>query len=156
MFFTDQYKKKSSRPPGRPQEFDRDKILDRAVTTFWAKGYKDASLDDLTESMGINRPSLYATFGSKHDLFMEVIDRYSVTLGCRPLLDSRHCGENHLDSAQNLGASRQGEHPEGGVPCPRGFSMKHFHGLKTLLGCRQIRKTPSGPPAKARSIFSWA
>ena len=35
--------------------------------------------------MGINRPSLYATFGSKHELFMEVIDRYSVTLGCQPV-----------------------------------------------------------------------
>ena len=60
-------------------------MLDRAVTTFWTKGYSDASLDDLTESMGINRPSLYATFGSKHDLFMEVIDRYAVTLGCQPV-----------------------------------------------------------------------
>ena len=78
-------KNKSSRPPGRPRQFDRDKVLDRAVTTFWAKGYSGASLDDLTESMGINRPSLYATFGSKHDLFMEVIDRYAVTLGCQPV-----------------------------------------------------------------------
>jgi len=75
---------KSSRPPGRPRKFDRDKVLDRAVTTFWAKGYSRASLQDLTESMGINRPSLYATFGSKHDLFMEVIDRYASTFGRLP------------------------------------------------------------------------
>ncbi len=78
-------KNKSSRPRGRPRTFDRDKVLDRAVTTFWAKGYSGASLDDLTDSMGINRPSLYATFGSKHDLFMEAIDRYAVTLGCQPV-----------------------------------------------------------------------
>lgn len=78
-------KNKSPRPRGRPRAFDRDEVLDRAVTTFWAKGYSRASLDDLTEAMGINRPSLYATFGSKHDLFMEVIDRYSVTLGCQPV-----------------------------------------------------------------------
>ena len=78
-------KKKSSRPPGRPREFDRDHVLDRAVTTFWAKGYNGASLNDLTESMGINRPSLYAAFGSKHGLFMEVIDRYTATLGCQPV-----------------------------------------------------------------------
>ncbi len=77
---------KSSRSPGRPRKFDRDEVLDRAVTTFWAKGYNGASLDDLTASMGINRPSLYSTFGSKHKLFMEVIDRYSVTLGCRPIM----------------------------------------------------------------------
>ena len=73
------------RPRGRPRKFDRDKVLDRAVTTFWTKGYSGASLDDLTESMGINRPSLYATFTSKHDLFMEVIDRYAETFGGRPV-----------------------------------------------------------------------
>lgn len=72
------------RPRGRPRAFDRDEVLDRAITTFWAKGYSGASLDDLTESMGINRPSLYATFGSKHELFVEVIDRYAGTLGCQP------------------------------------------------------------------------
>ena len=76
---------KSSRPRGRPRTFDRDTVLDRALVTFWAKGYTAASLDDLTESMGINRPSLYAAFGSKHDLYMEVIDRYSATLGCQPV-----------------------------------------------------------------------
>ncbi len=78
-------KYKSSRPRGRPRTFDRDEVLDRAVTTFWAKGYSGASLDDLTESMGINRPSLYGTFGNKHDLFMEAIDRYAATLGCQPV-----------------------------------------------------------------------
>lgn len=78
-------KNKSSRPRGRPRTFDRDKVLDHAITTFWANGYNGASLDDLTKSMGINRPSLYATFGSKHGLFMEVIDRYAETLGCKPI-----------------------------------------------------------------------
>jgi len=72
------------RPRGRPRKFDRDKVLDRAVITFWANGYNGTSLDALTESMGINRPSLYSTFGGKHDLFMAVIDRYSMTFGCQP------------------------------------------------------------------------
>jgi len=77
-------KNSSPRPRGRPRKFDRDEVLDRAITTFWAKGYSGASLDDLTDGMGINRPSLYATFRSKHDLFVEVIDRYAGTLGCQP------------------------------------------------------------------------
>ena len=84
-FLLNSMKIKSSRPPGRPRAFDRDTVLDSAVTTFWAKGYNGASLDDLTESMGIYRPSLYAAFGSKHSLFMEVIDRYAGTLGCQPV-----------------------------------------------------------------------
>ena len=76
---------KSPRRRGRPQTFDRDIVLDRAVDTFWAKGYRGASLDDLTASMGIGRPSLYACFGSKHGLYMAAIDRYAATHGCRPV-----------------------------------------------------------------------
>ena len=73
------------RPRGRPLKFDRDKVLDRAVDTFWANGYTATSLEDLTTNMGINRPSLYAAFGNKHDLFMKTIDRYAETIGRQPL-----------------------------------------------------------------------
>ena len=78
-------KNKPSRPRGRPRTFDRDEVLDHAITTFLAKGYRGASLDDLTKNMGINRPSLYATFGNKQRLFMEAIDRYAETLGSEPM-----------------------------------------------------------------------
>ena len=77
-------KNDTPRPRGRPRKFDRENALDRAVTTFWANGYNGTSVDALTENMGINRPSLYSTFGGKHDLFMEVIDRYAMTIGSRP------------------------------------------------------------------------
>src|SRR5215471_7179983 len=63
-------------PGGRPREFDTDKALDRALEVFWRKGYEGTSLPDLTEAMGINRPSLYAAFGNKEQLFRRVIDRY--------------------------------------------------------------------------------
>ena len=73
------------RTRGRPRKFDRDKVLDRAMAAFWAKGYSGTSLDELTASMGINRPSLYSAFGSKLDLFLAVIDRYAITYGCQPV-----------------------------------------------------------------------
>jgi AcrR family transcriptional regulator len=63
-------------PRGRPREFDIDNALDAALGVFWRKGYEGASLPDLTEAMGINRPSLYAAFGSKEELFRRVIARY--------------------------------------------------------------------------------
>src|SRR5262245_18775572 len=44
---------------------------------FWSKGYEGTSLSDLTEAMGINRPSLYAAFGDKEALFRKVLDRYA-------------------------------------------------------------------------------
>src|ERR1700680_1561830 len=62
---------------GRPRSFDLDKALDAATQVFWREGYQGASLSDLTEAMGINRPSLYAAFGNKETLFHKVIDRYA-------------------------------------------------------------------------------
>jgi AcrR family transcriptional regulator len=53
-----------------------EQALDAALEVFWRKGYEGASLSDLTEAMGINRPSLYAAFGDKEELFQRVIDRY--------------------------------------------------------------------------------
>ncbi len=71
------------RPRGRPLSFDKDEVLDAAVLVFWEKGFDGASVEDLTQAMGINRPSLYSTFGSKKDLFFLAIDRYASTHGQR-------------------------------------------------------------------------
>jgi AcrR family transcriptional regulator len=62
---------------GRPRAFDPDAALERAMHVFWAKGYEGASLSDLTRAMRINRPSLYAAFGNKEQLFRKVLDRYA-------------------------------------------------------------------------------
>jgi AcrR family transcriptional regulator len=62
---------------GRPREFDADRALDRALAVFWRKGYEGASIAELTEAMGINRPSLYAAFGNKEELFRKALDRYA-------------------------------------------------------------------------------
>jgi AcrR family transcriptional regulator len=64
-------------PMGRPREFDIDQALDRALYVFWRKGYEGTTLPDLTKAMGINRPSLYAAFGSKEGLFRKALDRYA-------------------------------------------------------------------------------
>ncbi|WP_063048548.1 TetR/AcrR family transcriptional regulator [Nocardia arthritidis] len=64
-------------PGGRPRGFDIDSALDRALEVFWRYGYEGAALSDLTAAMGINRPSLYAAFGSKAELFDRVLQRYA-------------------------------------------------------------------------------
>ncbi|MFJ1542246.1 TetR/AcrR family transcriptional regulator [Micromonospora chalcea] len=65
--------------PGRPRAFDEQTVLDRAAEVFWRHGYEGASLSSLTSAMGINRPSLYATFGSKEELFRRAFARYHET-----------------------------------------------------------------------------
>ena len=61
---------------GRPRGFDPDVTLDAAVDVFWRRGYEGASLSELTAAMGINPPSLYATFGDKAQLFQTALRRY--------------------------------------------------------------------------------
>lgn len=61
---------------GRPRSFDADKALDKALRVFWRRGYEGASLPELTKAMGINRPSMYAAFGNKEQLFKKAVDRY--------------------------------------------------------------------------------
>lgn len=69
--------KKQAERAGRPRSFDVEKALDSALEVFRAKGYEGASLTELTEAMGINRPSLYAAFGDKESLFRKVLQRYA-------------------------------------------------------------------------------
>lgn len=61
---------------GRPRQFDRTEALDQAMKIFWQKGYTATSMNDLYEAMGIKSPSLYAAFGSKEDLYEEVLLHY--------------------------------------------------------------------------------
>jgi AcrR family transcriptional regulator len=61
---------------GRPREFCVDQALAAALRVFWSKGYEGASLTNLTEAMGITRPSLYAAFGNKEALFRRALDLY--------------------------------------------------------------------------------
>ncbi len=63
-------------PSGRTRQFDADEALDRALAVFWLRGYEGATLPELTRAMGINRPSLYAAFGNKEQLFRKAIERY--------------------------------------------------------------------------------
>lgn len=61
---------------GRPRQFNLDEVLDKAMVVFWRRGYEGATLPELTEAMGINRPSMYAAFGNKEELFRKATARY--------------------------------------------------------------------------------
>ncbi|HHT7156414.1 TetR/AcrR family transcriptional regulator [Bacillus thuringiensis] len=63
----------------RTREFDKDEVLDAAMQLFWEKGYEATSLSDLTSRMGIQRPSIYSTFGDKKELFEAALRRYTMS-----------------------------------------------------------------------------
>lgn len=72
----------------RKREFDPDTALNAAMEVFWRQGYDATSVADLVEAMGINRFSLYNTFGDKHALFLLSLERYAervVTLMLGPV-----------------------------------------------------------------------
>lgn len=64
------------KPRGRPANFDHEEALEKALQVFWARGYEGASMAELTEVLGINKPSIYAAFGNKEALFRKALTRY--------------------------------------------------------------------------------
>ncbi len=101
----------ASAPPrkrGRPRTFEPDVALARALETFRDTGFAATSLDDLSAAMGINRPSLYSTFGDKRELFLKAYARYRREVRDRfarafePDLTLRQAIELMLATALNL------------------------------------------------------
>lgn len=68
---------KVSKPRGRPSEFNHEVALEAALNVFWAQGYEGTSMADLTEALGINKPSIYAAFGNKEALFKKALSKYA-------------------------------------------------------------------------------
>ena len=61
----------------RKKQFGVDDVMHKAMVAFWDHGYKATSLQDLVECMGINRASLYDTFGDKYTLFIDTLHNYN-------------------------------------------------------------------------------
>ncbi len=60
----------------RTLEFDSEEVLEKAMLLFWKNGYTATSMAGLEKSLGINKFSIYNTFGNKHQLFIAALNRY--------------------------------------------------------------------------------
>lgn len=64
----------------RPKTFDPDEAIQAAMMVFWKKGYEGTSYEDLVKETGVNRTSLYNSFGDKRAMFLKVLDVYHTTI----------------------------------------------------------------------------
>ena len=69
----------------RPQTFERNDVLEKAMHVFWAQGYEATSIEDLAQATGLARQSMYNTFGDKHAFFLETLKLYQEMQGRKML-----------------------------------------------------------------------
>jgi AcrR family transcriptional regulator len=72
---------KSAPRRGRPPSYDRDQALRAIRDVFWERGFSAASLDDIAAATGMSRPSLYAAFGDKREMYLAALRMFSAESG---------------------------------------------------------------------------
>jgi AcrR family transcriptional regulator len=137
---------------GRPRSFSREKALEQAMELFWERGYEGATLTDFQKVMGgITAPSFYAAFGSKEQLFREVVGLYNHTQG-RAVVKALNEGATARASMEGLlraaaAAASQRGRPRGclvilaGIHCmPDNSAIEDFLREQRLARHKMIRK----------------
>jgi AcrR family transcriptional regulator len=88
---------------GRPKQFSRRGVLEKALPVFWQHGFADTSLQELERATGVNKSGLYAEFDGKEDLFLESLRYYLDEQGKRGLLTTTPLGWRNVDRFLRLG-----------------------------------------------------
>jgi AcrR family transcriptional regulator len=91
----------------RAKKFDEDSALEAALGVFWRKGFEGTTYADLVAAVGVERPTLYASFGNKEALFLRVLERYATLYGsyvweALARRTSREVAEAFLEGAAEL------------------------------------------------------
>ncbi|MCX2181259.1 TetR/AcrR family transcriptional regulator [Streptomyces sp. SKN60] len=73
------------------KHFDPDATLETVLRLFWQRGAASTGVQDIVTATGVNRSSLYATFGDKQALYRAALNRYT-DLHSRPAF--RHLAED--------------------------------------------------------------
>jgi TetR/AcrR family transcriptional repressor of nem operon len=63
----------------RTKDFDETEVLNKAICLFWHKGYNGTSMQDVVDTLGISRSSLYDTYGDKHTLYLKALESYQLS-----------------------------------------------------------------------------
>jgi TetR/AcrR family transcriptional regulator, copper-responsive repressor len=94
---------------GRPKNFSREEVLEKALPVFWTRGFSDTSLQDLERATGVNKSGLYTEFRDKEDLFVACLRHYLEKQEKRGLLTREPLGWNNVETFLRNGPLNKGE-----------------------------------------------
>src|ERR1700743_2030684 len=94
---------------GRPKNFSREEVLEKAMPVFWKHGFADTSLQDLEHATGVNKSGLYSVFRDKEDLFLACLRHYLERQGERGLLTKEPLGWKNIETFLRSGPLNKGE-----------------------------------------------
>ena len=93
---------------GRPKNFSREQVLEKAMPVFWKHGFADTSLQELERATGVNKSGLYSEFRDKEDLFVACLRHYLESQGRRGLLIREPLGWKNVETFLKKRSSQQG------------------------------------------------
>ncbi|MGB6151746.1 MAG: TetR/AcrR family transcriptional regulator, partial [Pricia sp.] len=64
----------------RKKEYKEEEVIEKAMHLFWQNGYVNTSMQMLEKEMGINKFSIYSSFGSKHGVFIQSLNAYKAKI----------------------------------------------------------------------------
>ncbi|WP_295767569.1 TetR/AcrR family transcriptional regulator [uncultured Mucilaginibacter sp.] len=85
----------------RSKDFDENEVLCKAMQLFWQKGYNATSMQDLVDTLGISRSSLYDTYTDKHTLFLKTLESYQLS-GAAKIQNIISSGKSAKETIKNL------------------------------------------------------
>jgi len=94
---------------GRPKNFSREEVLEKAMPVFWTHGFSDTSLQDLERATGVNKSGLYTEFRDKGDLFLACLRHYLESQEKRGLLTKKPFGWNNIETFLKNGPLNEGD-----------------------------------------------
>src|ERR1700684_2744912 len=94
---------------GRPKNFSREEVLEKAMPVFCTRGFSDTSLQDLERATGVNKSGLYAEFRDKEDLFVSCLRHYLESQERRGFLTQEPLGWSNVEAFLKNGPLNKGE-----------------------------------------------
>jgi len=91
---------------GRPKNFSRESVLDKAMPVFWKYGFTHTSLQELEKATGVNKSGLYSEFADKDDLYVQSLRHYIQKRKEDKTLTAKPLGWRNIERFLKLGPSQ--------------------------------------------------